>query len=103
MVVPPFLSLLPMAGRRAGGGGWATDRGDQCQRPHELGMGLCPRRVTGSPSFSVCPGTAQSFLHPTKARQYDRDAMSHVSGPRRNGPRADGNGDEAEPRRQAQG
>lgn len=96
MVVSPFLSLLPMAGR--GDRGEEEDRG----RPNDLPMS-CPRRVVGSTFLSMCLITEQSFFfsHPTKAWEYRRDMMLHVLGPRRNGPRVDGGGNAEQPRGRA--
>lgn len=66
-------------------------------RPDDVPMS-CPRRVVGSPFLSMCLVTEQSFLHPTKAREYKRDAMLHLLGPRRNGPWVDEDGNAKQPR-----
>lgn len=77
MVVSPFLSLLRMAGR----GGWARiGKG----RPDDAPMS-CPSRVAGSPFLSMWPVTEQSFLHPTKAGEYNKDVSRTCWGHREMG------------------
>lgn len=53
-------------------------------------MGLCSSRVAGSPSLSMCPAVARSFVKPTEVQEYDGNVTPHMYEQRRNGPQVDG-------------